>query len=109
MLAIVILYCSNHLSTMHVSFNARLDVPQLLRKPLNHDFINLLLVANGNILLLFLLFCVSPSFLATGDKENQGTTPLALLALLLLFTLPLLLTFQKLVVLDVLGERSHQL
>jgi hypothetical protein len=47
--------------------------------------------------------------MVTGDKENQGTTPLALLALLLLFMLPLLLTFQKLVVLPVLGERSHQL
>jgi len=41
--------------------------------------------------------------------ENQGHTPLELLALLLLFKLPLLLTFQKLVVLPTLGERNHQL
>jgi len=39
---------------------------------------------------------------------NQGQTPFELLALLLL-QLPLLLTFQKLVELPTLGERSHQL
>jgi hypothetical protein len=38
----------------------------------------------------------------------NGASPLVLLALLLL-ALPLLLTLQKLVVLLVLGERSHQL
>ena len=39
--------------------------------------------------------------------ENQGQTPFELLALLL-FMLPLLLTFQKLVELVALGERNHQ-
>lgn len=41
--------------------------------------------------------------------ENQGQTPFVLLALLLLFGLPLLFTFMKFVVLLTLGERSHQL
>lgn len=41
-------------------------------------------------------------------ESHVGASPLTLLALLLL-ALPLLLTLQKLVVLDPLGERSHQL
>ena len=47
-------------------------------------------------------------FKAYCDTGNQGQTALALLALLL-FTLPLLFTFQKFVVLDTLGERSQKL
>ena len=41
--------------------------------------------------------------------ENQGHTPFTLDALLLLFGLPLVLTFIKFVVLEIFGERSHQL
>mgnify|MGYP003239641766 FL=1 len=40
--------------------------------------------------------------------QSPKDTPLLLLALLLL-ALPLLLTLQKLLVLPLLGERSHQL
>jgi len=48
---------------------------------------------------------LSPSLRGYSIYENQGQTPFELLALLLL-TLPLLLTFQKLVVLPILGERN---
>ena len=43
------------------------------------------------------------------QKEKSGTTPKALLALLLLLGLPLLFTFRKLLALFRLGERCHQL
>ena len=51
---------------------------------------------------------LSPSLRGYSIYENQGQTPFELLALLL-FMLPLLLTFQKLVELVALGERNHQL
>lgn len=50
---------------------------------------------------------ISPKGLLCLPREEPNDTPFALLALLLLL-LPLLLTLQKLVELDALGERSHQ-
>ena len=54
---------------------------------------------------------ISPKGVTTTDLfelQSPKDTPLLLLALLLL-ALPLLLTLQKLLVLPLLGERSHQL
>lgn len=42
------------------------------------------------------------------NAQNRGTTPLLLLALLLLLTLPLLFTFQKFVALDRFAVRSQK-
>ena len=42
-------------------------------------------------------------------RQNQGHTPFVLLALLLLFGLPVLFTLAKFVALVGLTERSHQL
>ena len=63
----------------------------------------LLLIYKSNIpIYMISTFALIMSYLI---YENQGHTPFELLALLLL-TLPLLFTFQKLVVLPILGERN---
>lgn len=51
---------------------------------------------------------ISPKRLLCLIVENPGATPYELLALLLLLLVPLVFTLQKLVLLPVIGDRSHQ-
>lgn len=67
-------------------------------------------IAQDGISFLFILaFTPLRATRSSASNKNQGTTPLLLLALLLLFGLPLLFTLRKLFVFPGLQERSHQL